>query len=121
MVFRTETGQNLDNKRTFEVVDQGNDLALEGVATLGLKTPDLGGRGGEWVRGVVAQSDGQLVEMRVRLLNDGTLVVNLPSNIAQQRDEDAASYGLAVAKKQLGVHVQAIKAVVLEASNSQQG
>ncbi|MGF6659243.1 hypothetical protein QF000_000887 [Paraburkholderia atlantica] len=59
--------------------------------------------------------------MRVRLLNDGTLLVNLSSNFLRQSDEDAASYGLAVARKRLGVHVHAIKAVVLEASNSQQG
>ena len=121
VVFRAETADKLDNRGTYEVVDQGNDIALEGVATLGWKTPDLGVQGGEWVRGVVARADGELVEMRVRLLDDGTLLVNLPSNVAQQRDEDAASYGLAVAKKRLGVPVQTIKAVVLEASNSQQG
>ncbi|WP_233828746.1 YDG domain-containing protein [Paraburkholderia sp. ZP32-5] len=120
VVFRAESADKLDNKGTYEVVDKGNDIALEGVATLGSNTPDLGVAGGEWVRGVVARADGELLEMRVRLLNDGTLLVNLPSNVSQQRDEDAAGYGLAVARKRLGVHVQAIKAVVLEASNSQQ-
>lgn len=116
VVFRSDRPEALDNRGTFHVVDRGNAIELEGTPTLTNKTPDLKGKGSDWKNGTVVRADGAVTEYRVRILNDGTLVVIVPNGV-DDSDEIAASYGLAVAKKQLGIGVKAVKAVVIEARN----
>jgi hypothetical protein len=116
VVFRSDRPEALDNRGTFHVVDRGNAIELEGTPSLINKTPDLKGKGGDWKNGTVVRADGAVTEYRVRMLNDGTLVVIVPNGV-NDSDEIAASYGLAVAKKQLGIGVKAVKAVVIEARN----
>ncbi|WP_376915754.1 YDG domain-containing protein [Paraburkholderia sp. OAS925] len=116
VVFRSDRPEALDNRGTFHVVDRGNAIELEGTPSLINKTPDLKGTGTDWKNGTVVRADGAVTEYRVRMLNDGTLVVIVPNGV-NDSDEIAASYGLAVAKKQLGIGVKAVKAVVIEARN----
>ncbi|CAB3742342.1 YDG domain-containing protein [Paraburkholderia rhynchosiae] len=116
VVFRSDRPEALDNRGTFHVVDRGNAIELEGTPSLINKTPDLKGKGSDWKNGTVVRADGAVTEYRVRMLNDGTLVVSVPNGV-NDSDEIAASYGLAVAKKQLGIGVKAVKAVVIEARN----
>ncbi|WP_027802738.1 YDG domain-containing protein [Paraburkholderia dilworthii] len=116
VVFRSDRPEALDNRGTFHVVDRGNAIELEGTPSLSDKTPDLKGKGSDWKNGTVVRADGAVTEYRVRMLNDGTLVVIVPNGV-NDSDEIAASYGLAVAKKQLGIGVKAVKAVVIEARN----
>jgi len=117
VVFRSDRPEALDNRGTFHVVDRGNAIELEGTPSLINKTPDLKGTGTDWKNGTVVRADGAVTEYRVRMLNDGTLVVIVPNGV-NDSDEIAASYGLAVAKKQLGIGVKAVKAVVIEARNN---
>ncbi|MGY6163829.1 YDG domain-containing protein [Paraburkholderia strydomiana] len=118
VVFRSHRPEALDNRGTFHVVDRGNAIEPEGTPTLINKTPDRNGKGGDWKNGTVVRADGAVTAYRVRMLNDGTLVVIFPNGV-NDSDEVAASYGLAVAKKQLGIGVKAVKAVVIEARNGQ--
>jgi filamentous hemagglutinin family protein len=116
VVFRSDRPEALDNRGTFHVVDRGNAIELEGTPGVLNTTPDLKGKGSDWKSGTVVRADGAVTQYRVRMLNDGTLVVSVPNGV-NDSEEIAASYGLAVAKRQLGIGVKTVRAVVIEARN----
>lgn len=112
-VYRSQLHE-MHKRGTYDVTDQGSDIVLKTAQAHDARVPDLTTRGGEWKSQTVASADGEQFEIRVRMLNDGTLVVSIPADLWGQGDEDNASYGLAVAKQSLGVYVQAVKSIVLQ-------
>ncbi len=60
------------------------------------------------------QADGGALALRVTLLADGTLTVQVPDASAVLNAETLTAYALATAKDRFGITVQAVKAVVVQ-------
>ena len=100
----------------YTVTDRGTDVSLALVADAAspaapVVTSSAGTRTAETA---VLQADGGALALRVSLLADGTLTVQVPDAAAAQNAETLTAYALATAKDRFGITVQAIKAVIVQ-------
>jgi hypothetical protein len=100
----------------YTVVDRGTDvsLALVGNAASVAPLAVAASSGARTTETAVLQADGGALALRVTLLADGTLTVQVPDASAVLNAETLTAYALATAKDRFGITVQAVKAVVVQ-------
>jgi len=111
-LYRQTSGQAAQGLGTYQVQDYGNDLQLTQQNTLRQSVPDVSGSSGPWIEGQALETNGGLLPLSIKLLGDGTLLVQA-SAASNLTDEEWASYGLILAKSRLNTSVTALKAVVI--------
>jgi filamentous hemagglutinin family protein len=100
----------------YTVVDRGTDVSLALVANAASLAPPAAtsSSGARTTETAVLQADGGALALRVTLLTDGTLTVQVPDASAVLNAETLTAYALATAKDRFGITVQAVKAVIVQ-------
>jgi filamentous hemagglutinin family protein len=115
-VYVTGNGGVQPLKR-FNVVDRGDSLALEPAPLLRQAAPDIAGIDGAATTASLTLPDGAVQELRIRLSQDGILLVRLPNGgLHDLKEQQVVLLALATAKGNLGMAPGRIKAVVIAAT-----
>ncbi|QTN46158.1 filamentous hemagglutinin N-terminal domain-containing protein [Ectopseudomonas mendocina] len=113
-IYRTRAGEPLRSEGQYAATDLGSSITLELANTGSRQVPVLQRAGARSAEGSVALANGQRLGLQVTLMNDGVLLVQVPPLANDLDSDELAAYGLAVAKKRLGVSVRSIETVVVE-------
>ena len=116
-VYSARAGQAAPRSEgQYAVTDRGTDvsLALVGTAAPRVEPVAVTATGTRTTETAVLQPDGGALALRVALLPDGVLTVQVPDSGTTLNAETATAYALATAKDRFGVAVSAIKAVIVQ-------
>ncbi|MGI4778764.1 MAG: YDG domain-containing protein, partial [Janthinobacterium lividum] len=99
----------------YEVSDRGNAITLVSTNALARTTPpQVTPVNAQTSSGSVALNDGGVMELRIALQTDGSLVVQVPPNGTGMDAEAITAYALTIAKKRFGIAAENVKAVLVQ-------
>ncbi|MGJ7580575.1 YDG domain-containing protein [Variovorax sp. RHLX14] len=114
-VYSTRAAQEVPQPEgRYEVNDLGNAISLTSSGTATATPPRVLVAGAQTAIGTVALNNGDVMEMRVTLQSDGTLVALVPASGTSMDAEAITAYALTVAKKRFDIAAESVKAVVVQ-------
>ncbi|NQD80108.1 filamentous hemagglutinin, partial [Pseudomonas sp. CrR14] len=113
-LYSTHGGEPLRSEGQYAATDLGNSVALELANRGSRQAPVLQQAGARSAEGSVALANGKLMSIQVSVMKNGVLLVEVPSQAGDFNSDELAAYGLAIAKKRLGVSINSIETVVIE-------
>ena len=113
-LYSTHGGEPLRSEGQYAATDLGNSVALELANRGSRQAPVLQQAGARSAEGSVALANGKLISIQVSVMKNGVLLVEVPSQAGDFNSDELAAYGLAIAKKRLGVSINSIETVVIE-------
>ena len=114
-VYSTRNAQDVPQPEgRYEVSDRGNAISLTSNGAATATPPQVVQAGAQTASGSVALNDGGVMELRVTLQSDGTLLAQVPQNGTSMDAEAVTAYALTVAKKRFDIAADSVKAVVVQ-------
>ena len=114
-VYSTRTAQDVPQPEgRYEVSDRGNAISLTSNGAATATPPQVVQAGAQTGSGSVALNDGGVMELRVTLQADGTLLAQVPQNGTSMDAEAITAYALTVAKKRFDIAADSVKAVIVQ-------